>query len=486
MVEQGDQLSAPQERPVIINELADRYPSTEMLRIWHPDNKVLLERDFWIKVMQEQQNLGYDIPQEAIDAYGRVREDIDHDSIRVREVELRHDVKARLEEFNELASYSFAHLGLTSRDLTDNVEQLQVKQSLCVIRDRSVAMLSRFAQRAIEYDSLVISARTHNTPAQSTLLGRRFAMHGEELLYGYETLEDLIVKYPLRGIKGPVGTQTDQIQLLGGEEQAIALERNIAEELGFDNVLESTGQIYPRSLDAETVSALVLATAPLSNFALNVRLMAGNEQVTEGYGENRVGSSAMPHKMNASQSERINALSNVLKGFATMANGISGNQWYEGDVSDSVTRRVVLPNSFFASDGMFETALTVADEVGVYPKVIEAEVRQYLPFLTTTRLLVAAVQAGGSREKMHAVIQRHSRQVALRMRQKGATENNLYNLLAQDSEFPLDYGQIGNAMGKPIEYVGNASRQLGSFVRKVDEVVETHPTAASYQPESRV
>ena len=334
------------------NILASRYASPEMAELWSPEHKVVLERQLWIAVMQAQRDLGIDVPAEAIEAYRAVTDQVDLGSIQARERVTRHDVKARIEEFSDLAGQEHAHKGMTSRDLTENVEQLQVRRGLEIVRDRAVAALVRLAGRAAEHETTVMVGRSHNVAAQATTLGKRFSNAGEELLVAVAALEDLLSRYPLRGLKGPVGTQQDQLDLLDGDpERMAALEAAVATHLGFEHTLTNVGQVYPRSLDLEVVAALVQLVAGPSSLAMTLRLMAGNELVTEGFRPGQVGSSAMPHKMNARSCERINGFRVILNGYLTMASGLAGEQWNEGDVSCSVVRRVMLPDAFYAADG---------------------------------------------------------------------------------------------------------------------------------------
>ena len=307
---------------------------------------------------------------------------------------------------------------MTSRDLTENVEQLQVRQSLELVRDRTVAALARLARLAAEHQELVMAGRSHNVAAQATTLGKRFATVADELLVGLQRVEDLLARYPLRGVKGPMGTSQDMLDLLDGDDSKLAeLERRVAEHLGFDHVLTSVGQVYPRSLDFDVVSALVQLVAAPSNLATTIRLMAGHELVTEGFVEGQVGSSAMPHKMNTRSCERVNGLAVVLRGHLSMVGELAGDQWNEGDVSCSVVRRVALPDAFFARDGLFQTFLTVLDEFGAFPAVIQRELDRYLPFLATTKVLMAAVRNGVGREAAHEAIKEAAVGVALDMRE---------------------------------------------------------------------
>ena len=466
------------------NVLAGRYASAEMKALWSPEHKVVLERRLWIAVLRAQRELGVDTPDGVIEDYERVADQVDLASIDARERVTKHDVKARIEEFAALAGHEHIHKGMTSRDATENTEQLQLRQSLVLLRDRTVAVLARLAGLAAEHEALVIAGRSHNVAAQATTLGKRFASAAEELLFAFDQLEALIAHYPLRGIKGPVGTSQDQLDLFEGDEAKLdELNRRIAAELGFERVLTSVGQVYPRSLDLAVVALLVqLASAP-SSLATTIRLMVGHELATEGFAAGQVGSSAMPHKMNTRSSERINGLTHVLRGHLTMAAGIAGEQWNEGDVSESQVRRVILPDASFAAEGVLLTTMAVLDGFGAYPAVIERELRRYLPYLATTRFLVAAVKAGMGREAAHEVIKEHAVAVALAQREKGAEGNDLVERLGADERFPLTESALHALLTEPLDFVGDARRQVRAVVQRVEAVVARHPEAATYDPE---
>ncbi|WP_329105346.1 adenylosuccinate lyase [Micromonospora sp. NBC_01699] len=472
-----------QGRVQVPNVLAGRYASAELVRLWSPEEKIRMERRLWLAVLRAQRDLGVALPDGVVEAYERVLDQVDLESIAARERVTRHDVKARIEEFSALAGHEHVHKGMTSRDLTENVEQLQIRASLELIRDRVVATLARLARLAVEHSDLVMTGRSHNVAAQATTLGKRFASAAEELLIAYERLDDLINRYPLRGIKGPVGTAADQLDLFDGDDERLAeLERRVAGHLGFSRVLSSVGQVYPRSLDFDVLAALAQTAAAPSSLATTIRLMVGQELVTEGFRPGQVGSSAMPHKMNTRSSERVNGLAVVIRGYLSMVGELAGDQWNEGDVSCSVVRRVALPDAFFAADGLFQTFLTVLDEFGAYPAVIARELDRYLPFLATTKLLVAAVRRGVGREVAHEVIKEHAVAVALAMREKGTTENDLFDRLATDGRLGLGRAEIDTLVADRSAFAGAASAQVRAVADRVAEVVATHPKAAGYEP----
>jgi adenylosuccinate lyase len=464
------------------NVLATRYAGADLAAIWSPEHKVVLERRLWVAVLKAQRDLGVGVPDGVVEAYEAVVDQVDLDAIAARERVTRHDVKARIEEFCALAGHEHIHKGMTSRDLTENVEQLQVVSSLRLLRGRAVATLARLARLATENEAMVMAGRSHNVAAQATTLGKRFATVADEMLVAFDRLEELLARYPLRGIKGPVGTAQDMLDLLDGDTERLAdLEQRVAAHLGFDNVLSSVGQVYPRSLDFEVVSALVQLVAGPSNLATTIRLMAGIELVTEGFAEGQVGSSAMPHKMNTRSCERVNGLAVVLRGHLSMVGELAGDQWNEGDVSCSVVRRVALPDAFFAADGLFQTFLTVLDEFGVFPAVVQRELDRYLPFLATTKVLMAAVRKGVGRESAHEAIKRAAVGTALDMR-RGQAENDVFARLAADPDLGLSEEELAALVAEPIAFTGAAVDQVEAVVRRVVHLMSRYPDEAAYTP----
>ncbi|MDD2763214.1 MAG: adenylosuccinate lyase [Opitutaceae bacterium] len=480
----GETPRPPVEPPAIANVLAERYASPAIKDIWSVPGRILLERDFWIAVMKAQKDLGVPIPVEAIKDYERVRDLINLGAILKRERVTLHDVKARLEEFSELAGRQFIHLGLTSRDLTENVEQLQIHRSLKVVHFKAVAALLALARQAEAHRDLMITGRTHNVPAQPTTLGKRLAMFGQELLIALDRLENLIERYPVRGLKGAVGTQLDQLTLLGGRADRVAeLEGRILRHLGFRAPLIAVGQVYPRSLDFDVVSALHQVGAAAASFALTLRLMAGQGLLTEGFQEGQVGSSVMPHKVNARNCERICGFHVILGGYVTMTASLSGDQWNEGDVSCSVVRRVALPDAFYAIDGLLETFLTVLRQMEVFPASIAVENERNLPFLATTTILMEAVKHGAGRETAHAAIKEHALAAAKALRAGGTNgETDLLARLAADRRIGLGKKQLQAILAESNRYVGAAPHQVDAFVAEVQPLAKRVKGAAEYQP----
>jgi adenylosuccinate lyase len=468
---------------MIPNVLAERYASAAIKDIWSGEGRIVLERELWIAVMKAQAKLGLDIPTEAITDYEKVKELVDLQSIQDRERALLHDVKSRIEEFNELAGHEHIHKGMTSRDLTENVEQLQVFRSFQVLQTKVAAAVIRLTGKAVEYKDILISGRTHNVAAQPTTFGKRLAMYAEELMLGFERLESLGANYPLRGLKGAVGTQLDSLTLFEGDQAKVAeLEQKVVQHLGIGKVFTNVGQVYPRSLDFETVSTFYQISSALSDFAKQIRLMAGHELAGEGFAKGQVGSSAMPHKMNSRSCERINGFHTILNGLLNMVAGLAGDQWNEGDVSCSVVRRIALPDSVFALDGQLETFLTVIGNMEPYPEVIRLENEKYFPFLGTTTIMMEAVKAGAGRESAHEAIKEHAVATICDLRAGTIQSNDLVTRLANDARIPLDQAQLDAIFEDEARLSGMAKHQVNALAQRAELIGQRYPEAKDYRP----
>ncbi len=467
----------------IPNVLAGRYASDAMKAIWSAEGRIVLEREFWIAVMKAQKDLGLDIPQEAIDAYECVKGSVNIESINNRERITRHDVKARIEEFCDLAGHQHIHKGMTSRDLTENVEQLQVWRSMQIIRDKAVAVLDRMSRHAADWRDVVFAARTHNVAAQAATMGKRVAMFGEELVHWAWAWVSMMERYRVRGLKGAVGTQLDQLSLFGKNPETVReLESRICAHLGISTKWMNVGQVYPRSLDFEIISGLVGLSCAPSSFCKTWRLMVGHELCTEGFAKGQTGSSAMPHKQNPRSCERVNGFHAILKGHLSMIGGIVGDQWNEGDVSCSVVRRCVLPDAFMAADGLFETFLTVMDQMGIYKPVIQTELNRYLPFLMTTTIMMAAVKRGVGREEAHEVIKEHAVAVSNELRSGTIATNDLLDRLGADGRLKLSREEIQQIYDENAGDTGMAGDQVDAFCAMVAELADKYPAGVGYTP----
>jgi adenylosuccinate lyase len=454
------------------NVLANRYATRVMVAIFDPVSKIIAERKFWITILRLQKASGLSITDSDITSYEKVVEKVDLASIEKRERANRHDVKARIEEFNELAGIEKIHIGLTSRDLTENIELIAIKDGLNLVRKRTLETLFLLEKSITKYEKTYMVGRSHNVAAQVTTLGKRFATCAQELLFSLASLEELIARLPLRGLKGPIGTGQDQIATLGSIKDLNKLEEKLAKEYGFENTLSSVGQIYPRSIDFEVVSKLLqIASAP-SSMATTIRLMSGFGLVSEGFKSGQVGSSAMPHKMNARSSERINGMMVLLRGYTTMAADLAGGQWNEGDVSCSVVRRVVIPDAFYTIDGLLHTFMTVLTEFGIYEKNINQEIAEQLPFLATSQILTELVKKGMGREVAHELIKKHA---------TTTTASNFFNALSSEKDFPLSINELNNLIKDPASFAVGSIEQTREVTDEIIKITKGEITKVDLQ-----
>jgi adenylosuccinate lyase len=460
--------------------LAQRYATDPMQQIWSPEGSIFIERNLQVAVMQAQANMGVDIPQEHIEDYRRVMGDIDLDEIREIEKRTKHDVNARITSYNRAAGHQHVGEAMTSRDHTEPSEQLQARLSMQLIQFKTAAMIGSVAHAAAAEEMVALTGRTHNVPAEMTTLGKRFSMSGEELIDAYNSLTHRIDTLKFRGIKGAVGTQQAMLDLFEGDEEKVdRLDEEIAALFGFSHIYNSVGQITPRSQDLSIIQALSHVIGPVSNFATNIRKMAGYGLLVEDKTK-RTGSNAMPHKNNPRTAERIVGFYNILGGFEAMLRPVAGQQWFEGDVSCSVVRRVAMPGSFHAADGALEAGLNIVNGYGLFPEIIHEEVDGNLPFLASSKILTLCILRGMGREDAHTAIKDHAFKVVENM-QKGQLKNDLLERLGADEAIPVTHTEIMAAVERPLELAGRASTQVKRFVAQAQEVLAKHPGAIDYK-----
>ena len=447
-----------------------------MRSIWSRENRIIKERELWIEVLQIQKKLGFQIDDKVITDYRNNVAKINLESIDSREARNQHDVMARIEEFNSLAGHQAIHVGMTSRDLTENIEIKQIYDSLELVLFKCDALLFQFSRFIDAHKELAMVGRTHNVPAQVTTLGRRFAMWAEELLFARQHLVQFLDRLPMRGIKGAIGTAQDMSQLLG--DGAAQIDGFLQDSFGLNEVLITPSQVYPRSIDFEMVSLLSQIAAAPSNLATNIRLLAGLGLANEGFSKDQVGSSAMPHKVNPRLSERINSLHAVLKGHVTMIHELVGAQWNEGDVSCSVVRRVALPDSFYAIDAILDTSIRIIQKISIDEKKIAAELEKELPLLLSSSILILAVKNGAKREEAHATIKRLARQAYENGKN---TKEGFLELISREKSLNLKHSEI-EALASSQALAAGPGNQAKLLCEAISKVLNNTEKLTQYSP----
>jgi adenylosuccinate lyase len=387
--------------------LATRYASPEMVVLWSDRTAIEMERAIWVAVLANQRQMGLPVPEAAIARYRSVLETVDLVSIETRERQTRHQTKARIAEFNDLAGYSLIHAGMTSCDVTENVTAWQVIRGLNLLGRRGTAVVERLAGLIGTYRSTPMVGRTHNLPAQPTTLGRRFAVCAQEFAAGLGNLKYLRGIYPIRSVRGAVGTNSDLQALFGARtgDTAALIDNTLGVVTGADTKWVTVGQTLPRGLDATLGAGMVqLGSAP-SSLATTIRLMVGQGLATELASDGQVGSSAMPHKTNPRYAERTCGLLTVVRGYASMLSESAGGVWNEGDVSDSCVRRVALPGLFLAADGLLRTFMVALDRFDPDLEAIGRELAVHKAEMYSGQVLAGLLKRGIPRELAYYAVQ---------------------------------------------------------------------------------
>ena len=449
-----------------VSPLSVRYASPAMQALWSERRRIGLWRRLWLALMESQKELGLEIPDTALRELRAHLDDVDLERATEHEKRLRHDVMAHIHALGEQAPAArrFLHLGATSAYVTDNADLILIRDGLRLLLGRLAAVLVALGKLARRHRALPCLAYTHFQPAQLTTVGKRvtlwmqdFALDAEEVIHRLDTLQ-------FHGAKGTTGTQASFLELFdANDEKARELDASVARKMGFARVFPVTGQTYPRKLDAQVLAALSGVAASAAKFATDLRLLQHEGEMLEPFENDQVGSSAMAYKRNPMRAERMTSLARFVIELEGNAWHTAAEQWLERTLDDSANRRLVLPESFLATDAILVLATNVAAGLEVREPVIARHVREGMPFLATERLLMRGVKAGGDRQRLHEVIRAHCLAVAQATAEGGAP-NDLLERLARDPAFKALRVVISPEELDPAAYVGRAPRQVDEFL----------------------
>lgn len=449
--------------------LAERYASPAMLENFSARRRALVWRDLWIALAECERELGLTITDEQIAEMKAARDQVDLARVAEYERELRHDVMAHVHHYGDVAPKArpILHLGATSCYVADGSDLVMMKEGLRILRDRLVEVCRALARFCDEQRELPVLGFTHFQPAQPTTLGKRAALWLQDFLLDLEEIERVRAALPFRGVKGTTGTQASFLQLFDGDHAKVReLDRRVTERMGFARTVPVCGQTYPRKWDAAVLQAVAGVGVSASKFAADVRLLAHRRELEEPFGKKQIGSSAMPYKRNPMRSERIGALARYLMNLAPNASETAAHQWLERTLDDSANRRIAIPESFLAADAILLLVQDVGSGLVPYPRVIERNLAQELPFMATESILMAAVQAGGDRQDLHERIRVHSHAAGARVKTEDGV-NDLLDRIAGDPAFAAVRDRL-DALTDPHAFVGRAPEQVREFL---DEVV---------------
>lgn len=449
--------------PPYTSPLASRYATAAMLENFGDRRRALLWRDLWVALARAEQELGVEITDAQINALVTHRDEIDFGRVAAIEAEVRHDVMAHVRHYGEVAGQDaekIIHLGATSCFVTDNAELVMMRDGLELLMDRLHTVLTQLVSFAQQHRALPTLSYTHYQPAQLTTVGKRACLWAQDLALDLQTLAQLVQRLPFRGAKGTTGTQASYLSLLDGDhDKVVALDRKLAEAMGFSNRAAVTGQTYTRKVDTWVVSALADVSGSAAKMASDMRLLAHEREVDEPFGTSQIGSSAMAYKRNPMRSERVCSLARFVQSLAVSPPQTHANQWLERTLDDSANRRLVITEAFLATDAILNLLADVTAGMVVHPAVVAAHVAAELPFMATENVLMAGVRAGGSRQALHEKVRQHAVAASQRIKAEGVA-NDLLQRMENDPELAP---YVAGAMD-PSDYVGRAPRQVDEFI----------------------
>lgn len=448
--------------------LSERYPSKEMQYLFSPEMKFRTWRRLWIALAESEMELGLPITQEQIDQLKAHKDDINYDVAKAREKEVRHDVMSHVYAYGCQCpdAKGIIHLGATSCYVGDNTDMIIMKEALLLIRKKLVNTIASLADFADEYKSMPCLAYTHYQAAQPTTVGKRATLWLNELVMDLDDLDHVLSTMKLLGSKGTTGTQASFMELFEGDhEKCKALDRKIAEKMGFDGCYPVSGQTYSRKVDSRVLNVLSGIAQSAHKFSNDIRLLQHMKEVEEPFEKHQIGSSAMAYKRNPMRSERMASLANYVMSDAMNPAITAATQWFERTLDDSANKRISVSESFLATDGILELYMNVSKGLVVYPKVIEAHLMAELPFMATENIMMDAVKAGGDRQELHERIRVHSMAAGKVVKEEGKP-NDLLDRIAADPAFNVTREDLDRVM-KPENYVGRAPEQTEEYMRDV-------------------
>ena len=446
--------------------LVERNASKEMAQLFGAQTKFSTWRKLWLELAKAEKKLGLNIKQTQINEMAKHLDDIDFTKAGQYEKKFRHDVMAHVHTFGEAAPKAapIIHLGATSCYVGDNADLIIIREALEIIAGKLATVIDLLGKFAKKYRAMPTLGFTHYQPAQLTTVGKRASLWCYEFVMDCGEIEHRLETMLFRGVKGTTGTQASFLALFDGNDRKVKqLDKLVAKAFGFKNTCAVTGQTYQRKIDALAVNALASIAQSAHKFANDIRLLANLKEIEEPFEKSQIGSSAMAYKRNPMRCERVTALSRFVLSLASSPQMTASEQWLERTLDDSANRRIVIPEAFLATDGILEILINVLGGLVVYPKVIASRIASELPFMATENIMMAAVKAGGNRQKLHEKIRQHSQAAATQVKELGK-ENDLIDRLKADPAFKkVDLKTVLN----PKAYIGRAPQQVDEFVKDI-------------------
>ena len=447
-----------------VSPLSERYASKEMQYIFSPDMKFKTWRKLWIALAETEQELGLlgsdgqpRITDEMIAELKANADDINYEVAKEREKLVRHDVMSHVYAYGQQCpnAAGIIHLGATSCYVGDNTDVIIMTEALKLVRKKLLNVINELSKFAMEYKDLPTLAFTHFQPAQPTTVGKRATLWLQDLYMDLQDVEYMIDQQKLLGSKGTTGTQASFLELFGGDHDKVkAIDKKIAEKMGFKECYPVSGQTYSRKVDSRVLNVLSGIAQSAHKFSNDIRLLQHLKQIEEPFEKNQIGSSAMAYKRNPMRSERIASLANYVIADTINPAITAATQWFERTLDDSANKRISIPEGFLAIDGILDLYLNVVDGLVVYDKVITKRFMDEIPFMATENIMMDAVKSGGNRQELHEKIRTYSMEAGAVVKKEGKP-NDLVDRIAADPAFGKTKEELLEIM-KPILYVGRA------------------------------
>ena len=459
--------------------LSSRYASEYMLHLFSQEKRIQIWRRLWVALARAEHKLGLPVTVQQVAELENHIEDIDFACAAAREKEVRHDVMAHVYAYGKVApsAAGIIHLGATSCYVTDNADLILYREGLRYLRQELLGVMANLAAFAKEYRAMPTLGYTHYQPAQLVTVGKRATLWLQDFWSDLEELDYVLGNLRLLGCRGTTGTEASFIELFGGShEKVLEMNRMICEEFGFDGCYDVCGQTYPRKVDSRILNCLSSIAQSAYRMANDIRLLQHDRQIEEPFEKNQIGSSAMAYKRNPMRSERICSLARYLMADAMNAPMTASVQWLERTLDDSANRRISMPEGFLCADAILRLAQNVTDGLHVNEKIVEKEVREYLPFIATENLLMEGVKRGGDRQQLHEVIRQCSMEATARM--KDGLSCDLLSRLSAHPAFAMTETEM-EAVLDPKLYIGRCPEQVDAFLHKLSPLLAKVPVGSA-------
>ena len=457
-----------------VSPFSSRYSSKYMSELFSPDTRYTTWRKLWISLAKAEKTFGLDISDEQIADLENNLYNIDYAAVADYEKITRHDVMSHIKAYGDVApkAAGIIHLGATSCFATDNADLIIYKKALEYIRDQLLAVMANLYDFAKKHKATPALGYTHYQPAQPTTVGKRATLWLQDFTSDYKHIDFVLNNLKFLGSRGATGTEASFEKLFDSGEKIDKMNAQIASDFGFSECYDVCGQTYPRKVDGEIADVLCSVAESAYRFAQDIRLLQHDGELEEPHESGQIGSSAMAYKRNPMRSERICSLARYMISIQNDVHLTAASQWLERTLDDSANRRIVMPEMFLCTDAILILANNVSSGLCVNEKVINARIKNQIPFIATENILMEAVKRGGDRQKLHEIIRVNA--LAVKDKMAEGAENDLFDRLEKTKEFAFIKEEKANLIN-PDNYIGRSVEQVDKYLDKLSPLLCSIP-----------